>query len=337
MARDEDLIVGAQKDENIGETARAWGLRSVSPEEPSEKTYGELRAKNAQYRDEAFRLREECDGLRAQNTQLRKRDGGFRRRIRELRSEFESFEARLRELRETSGSLGADLASVRNENRALNTTITRLSKENKSLDMAATESKEQHRSLTMTLVGLRKDNRSLNTATSRSQEEGRFLNGRVRELSAENEYLKRQNQDQCSRVAQLEQDLREVQEREYAATKQENIESHEVVSARFENLFRRCESWARRYFKLGVKDFRIEEFPPFAQELELVLWSDTNWKDKKYFKLSHLVQAVLGNILVRKVFECPFAGCSRDFRREFLDLFEVKLRGTINQPTAGYG
>ena len=309
MVRDEDLIVGAQKGGNIGETARARDLRFVSPEEPSEKTYGELRAKNAQYRDEAIQLREECDGLREQDTQLQKRDGGFRRRIRELRNDVESFEARLGELRETSGLLSTDLASVRNENRALNTTIARLSKENKSL----------------------------NTATSRSQEEGRFLNGRVRELSAENEYLKRQNQEQRSRVTQLERDLREVQEREYAATKQENIESHDVVSARFENLFRRCESWARRYFKLSVGDFRTEEFPHFAHELDLVSWSDTNWKGKKYFKLSHLVQAVLGNILARKVFKCPFAGCAREFRREFLDLFEVKLRGTINQPTAGYG
>ena len=63
--------------------------------------------------------------------------------------------------------------------------------------------------------------------------------------------------------------MRELQERERTTTKKQDIEQHEAASARFENLFRRCESWARRYFKLDVGDFRMEEFPPFAHEVEL--------------------------------------------------------------------
>ena len=262
----------------------------------------------------------------------------------ELINEVESLKAELGEQRKTGGSLGANLASVQKENGSLNTTITVLRKEHRSLDTTIAGLLEQNRSLKTTITELQKGNRSLD-ATNRSldttiagfQEEKKHLDWRARELNGENEIVKRKNEELRSWVTKLEHDLREVQEREYAAAKQQDIESHEVVSAQFEKLFRRCESWARRYFKLGVGDFRIAEFPPFAHELDLVSWSDTNWKGKKYFKLSHLVQAVLGNILVRKVFECPFAGCSRDFRREFRGLYEFKLRGTINQPTFSYG
>ena len=283
----------------------------------------------------------------------------------ELINEVESLKAELGEQRKTGGLLGANLARVqkenesliatvtalRKENRSLDTTTTRLQEQNRSLKMTITELREGSRSLDATIAGLQEQNRSLKTTTTELREgnrsldaiiagfreEKKHLDWRARELNGENKTVKRKNEELRSWVTKLEHDLREVQEREYAAAKLQDIESHEVVSAQFENLFRRCESWARRYFKLGVKDFRIEEFPLFAYELELVSWSDTNWKDKKYFKLSHLVQAVLGNILARKIFECPFAGCSRDFRREFRGLYEAKLRGSINQPTAGYG
>ena len=74
-------------------------------------------------------------------------------------------------------------------------------------------------------------------------------------------------------------------------------------------------------------DFGIEEFPLFAHELELVSWSDTNWKRKARLRVNHLGQPELGNILAREVLACPFAGCARDFRQEFRSLYEVKLEG----------
>ena len=207
---------------------------------------------------------------------------------------------------------------------------------------------EATKKLTGELGELQKDNaaiesaqietRSLHTTIATLQEEKIIIDGNFRKLSVENENYRRQNKELHSRVTQLEQDLRGVQEREYTKTKRkQGAESHEVVSAQFGGLFRRCESWARKYFKLGIEGFEVEIFPPFARELELVSWSETNWKAKKHFKVSHLVQAVLGNILARAVFECPFAGCTWGFHEEFRALFEAKIRGTINQPTAGHG
>lgn len=107
-----------------------------------------------------------------------------------------------------------------------------------------------------------------------------------------------------------------------------DIQRHDVAAAWFLDLFWRCEDWAWRYFRLGVRDFRIQYVPLFAHELELQWWSSTNCKRKACFNVNHLVHVVvLGNILARKVFAFPFAGCSTDFRREFHCLYEVKLEG----------
>ena len=199
----------------------------------------------------------------------------------------------------------------------------------RSLGTATTGVKGEDISLHTAFTASQKQSSSLNTVIEGLEETKKVLDGDVRELKGENEKLR-------SKVEELEQALREVQEREYAATKPRDTESHEAVSAQFENLFRECEDWAREYFRLGVGAFQIEGFPHFADELDLVSWGDIDWKDKKYFKVNHLVQAVLGNILVRLVFRSPFAGCNRNFCLEFCNLYEVKLKCTID-PTTGYG
>ena len=66
-------------------------------------------------------------------------------------------------------------------------------------------------------------------------------------------------------------------------------------------------------------DLRIEGFPQFARELELVSWSDTNWKRTGCFKVNLLAQAVQGNISARKVLVSLFAardGPSGDHRAQ---------------------
>ena len=232
-------------------------------------------------------------------------------------------------VQEMNGSFDTTIIGQRKENSSLNTTIAGLLEKNRSLDATITGLQEQNRSLNTIITGLRNDYRVLDTAIMELQkqkgslkagipefrEEEKLLGLRATKLSAEKEIVKRKNE-----------------ERKYAATKKQDIESDEVVSAQFGNLFRRCRRWTWKYFKLSAADFRIEDFPLFARELELVSWVDTNWKDKKYIQVRHLVEAVLGNILVGMVFKCPFAGCARDFRHEFLDLFETKLRGTILSP-----
>lgn len=198
-----------------------------------------------------------------------------------------------------------------------------------SLSTATTGVKGEDISLHTAFTASQKQSSSLNTVIEGLEEAKKVLDGNVRELKGENEKLR-------SKVEELEQALREVQEQEYAASKPRDTKSHEAVRSQFENLFRECKDWAWEYFRLGVGAFQIEGFPHFTDELDLVSWGDIGWKDKKCFKVNHLVQAVLGNILVRLVFRCPFAGCNWKFRREFRDLYEVKLKCTIG-PTAGYG
>jgi hypothetical protein len=151
----------------------------------------------------------------------------------------------------------------------------------------------------------------------------------VGDLQVENKLLEKHNRGFGEWVVELQQTLIAMRAREHTATKQQDIEPHEAISAQFESVFQRCEDWARRYFRIEIRDFPVEEFPLFAREVKLVLWKGVNWKYKKCFRVSHLVQAVLGNLLVRKIFECPFLGCVSDFRREFRNLYEIKLKGIM--------
>ena len=48
------------------------------------------------------------------------------------------------------------------------------------------------------------------------------------------------------------------------------------------------------------------------------------------FKVYRLIQAALGNLLVRKVFVPPFAGCSRDFSREYRGFYGVERSGNYH-------
>ena len=223
-------------------------------------------------------------------------DDSSKKKILELTNKIQSLEVELEEQRRAGELLYANVASAQNENQSLSMTITELQDESRS-------------------------------AITQLEEEQKLLNWHSKGLRVENENLKGKNEELRSQILRLEEYWREIQEREYAEIRKQDNQRQDITGAQFESLFRRCEDWAWRYFKLGVGDFGIDEFPLFAHELELVSWDDTNWKHKARFRVDHLVQAVLGNILAREVLACPFAGCARDFGREFHSLYEVKLEG----------
>jgi hypothetical protein len=141
-------------------------------------------------------------------------------------------------------------------------------------------------------------------------------------------HLERKNETLGRKVKLCRQEIKEMQEREYAATGGQDTEPHDLISAQFADVFRRCENWARMYFKIPIRDFQIKDFPVLEEEVGLVSWGDVDWRGKERFKVNHIVQAVLGNILVKQVFGCPFQGCALDFQ-VIRGLYEAKLECTV--------
>ncbi|KAG0633162.1 hypothetical protein HOY80DRAFT_913843 [Tuber brumale] len=125
------------------------------------------------------------------------------------------------------------------------------------------------------------------------------------------------------REAQTEE-LRQFQTQEYEKTKGVAREPHEAISSQFREVFRQCSDWARDYFKIKMADFDIRKFPEFKRELEEVSWGDSDWGSKELFKASHLVQAVLGNMICDQIFSSPFSGTPPDFYQHFQDMYEIK-------------
>ena len=125
------------------------------------------------------------------------------------------------------------------------------------------------------------------------------------------------------RNAQMEE-LKQFQTQEYEKTRGVARESHEVISSQFREIFRQCADWARDYFNIKIVDFDIRRFPEFKRELEEVSWDSSDWGSKELFKASHLVQAVLGNMICRQIFSSPFSGTPPNFHRQFQDMYKMK-------------
>ena len=120
------------------------------------------------------------------------------------------------------------------------------------------------------------------------------------------------------------EELKQFQTQEYEKTKGVARESHEAISSQFREIFRQCSDWAKDYFNIKIVDFDISKFPGFRKELEEVSWGNSDWGSKKLFKASHLVQAVLGNMICRRIFSSPFSGTPPDFHQQFEDLYRMK-------------
>ncbi|KAG0124761.1 hypothetical protein HOY82DRAFT_673416 [Tuber indicum] len=125
------------------------------------------------------------------------------------------------------------------------------------------------------------------------------------------------------REAQMEE-LRQLQAQDYERSKGATGELHEAISSQFRKIFAQCSRWARDYFNIKMVDFDISKFPEFKRELEEVSWSNSDWGSKVLFNASHLVQAVLGNMICDQIFSSPFSGTPQGFRQEFQDMYEIK-------------
>jgi len=120
------------------------------------------------------------------------------------------------------------------------------------------------------------------------------------------------------------EELKKIQTREYETTRSAARESHEAISSQFREISRQCSDWAKDYFNIKIADFDLSKFPEFRKELEEVSWDNSDWGSKKLFKASHLVQAVLGNMICGRIFSSPFSGTPPEFYRQFQDMYEMK-------------
>ena len=120
------------------------------------------------------------------------------------------------------------------------------------------------------------------------------------------------------------EELKQLQSQEYEKSRSAARESHEAISSQFREIFRQCADWARDNFNIKTVDFDISKFPEFKRELEEVSWDNSDWNSKKLFKVSHLVQAVLGNMICDRIFSSPFSGTPLDFYRQFQDMYDMK-------------
>jgi len=125
------------------------------------------------------------------------------------------------------------------------------------------------------------------------------------------------------RDAQTEE-LKQFQTQEHEKTRGVARESHEAISSQFQEIFRQCADWTRDYFNIRIVDFDISKFPEFKRELEEVSWNNSDWGSKELLKASHLVQAVLGNMICGRIFSYPFSGTPPNFYRQFQHMYEMK-------------
>lgn len=125
----------------------------------------------------------------------------------------------------------------------------------------------------------------------------------------------------------LGSELRRLQELDFNARKKDQAEPHGTTSQRFLNVFRMSTDWARDYFKIHINLFCLDDHELFKKHLTAVSWEGTDWTKKRELNVSHLVQAVVAEVLARRILLSPFAGCPSSFRHEFGQLYEVMLKG----------
>ncbi|RPB00763.1 hypothetical protein L873DRAFT_1678963 [Choiromyces venosus 120613-1] len=125
------------------------------------------------------------------------------------------------------------------------------------------------------------------------------------------------------RNAQTEE-LKQFQTQEYERTRSVVRESHEAISSQFQEMSQKCSNWARDYFKIKMIHFDVKKFPEFEEQLKLVSWDKSNWDSKALFNASHLVQAVLGNMVYDFMFSSPFCGTEGRFHDQFQDMYKIK-------------
>lgn len=124
----------------------------------------------------------------------------------------------------------------------------------------------------------------------------------------------------------LKSEFRRLQESEFKARKKDQSEPHDTVSQRFLDVFRMSTDWARDYFKINIGYFSLDDHELFKKHLDAVCWG-SDWTRKKELNVSHLVQAVVADVLARRILLSPFAGCPHSFSHEVGQLYEAMLKG----------
>lgn len=124
----------------------------------------------------------------------------------------------------------------------------------------------------------------------------------------------------------LKSEFRRLQESDFKARKKDQSEPHDTVSKRFLDVFRMSTDWARDYFKINIGSFSLDDHELFKRHLGAVSWS-SDWTRKRELNVSHLVQAVVADVLARRILLSPFAGCPRSFSHEVGQLYEAMLKG----------
>lgn len=127
----------------------------------------------------------------------------------------------------------------------------------------------------------------------------------------------------------LGSELRRLQELDFNARKKDQAEPHGTISQRFLDVFRMSTDWARDYFRIHINLFCLDDHELFKKHLSAVSWEGTDWTRRRELNVSHLVQAVVAEVLARRILLSPFAGCPKSFRHEFGQLYEVMLKGLV--------
>lgn len=123
----------------------------------------------------------------------------------------------------------------------------------------------------------------------------------------------------------LESEFRRLQESEFKARKKDQAEPHESVSQKFLDVFRISTDWARDYFRIDIRSFCVDDHELFKMHLDAVSW-ESDLTRKRELNVSHLVQAVVADVLARRILLSPFAGCPRSFTHEVGQLYEAMLK-----------
>ncbi|KAH0614800.1 uncharacterized protein H6S33_000436 [Morchella sextelata] len=151
----------------------------------------------------------------------------------------------------------------------------------------------------------------------------------LQKLEAEKQELERKIQDLEKKVKK-EEDLKQLQEQESTKGKDDDSKSLERIVQSLDAVFDSSIEWAREYFEIDVKGFKIDKFPQFKVELGWVTWNDS-WRTKDHLNVSHLVQAVVADRLAMEFFwpgahGKPFQGCEEGFQKSCNEIFQVMLK-----------
>lgn len=147
------------------------------------------------------------------------------------------------------------------------------------------------------------------------------------DLQAEYHKLETKVQKLEDKLQTQRKELKRLQAADFASRKKTSVKSHDVISQSLDEIFSKSVDWSREYFKIDFRHFSIDEFPSLKKYMEWVSWEDSNWRAKKFLNVSHLVQAMIADLLATDILQWPFDGCEKGFLQHCGDLYEVMLNG----------